>query len=105
MGCAHPPAAVAVKVFVEKNIIAEVFVGLKQINISEHRPFSVLIFFENIDHSLRQIISDLLERLVVSGSCRVFYLKIVSIVMMKTFKGFNQEKVYGKPNRSTPIGI
>src|SRR6516162_3434101 len=59
---AHTPPAVAVKIFVEQNVVAEVRISEGALVHAVHRPVTLLVDEEQTREARGQLIGDLVER-------------------------------------------
>src|SRR5687767_3901870 len=105
MGRSCPSAIITVEVFEEQNVIMKMFVILKFLVFTEHRPLPLLVFCKDTDHAIRKIICNLFQCVHFSGTCGMFDLKVIPIIMMEALQRFYDEVVYGKPYWTTPVGV
>ena len=75
MACSEAATVVAVKVFVEQNMIAKMRVGLKLLGLAEDRPPAVVVFQEDARQPPRQFLGDLPEVHHLARAGRAFDLE------------------------------
>src|SRR5277367_2580843 len=102
---ANSSAGVAVKIFVERHVIAPMRIGLKFLGLAEHRPPSVAVAQEDPRKPARKLRRYFPEVLPLPGSRRKFRIESVAQKMVKLLKRFDQKKIHRKPDRPAPIRI
>ena len=83
MGCASTPSVVAMEIFEEPEIIAEVFVILQSGVIAEDWSASGGILSKDADQAVGKICGNFLQRQQISGAGGMLDFEIISIVMME----------------------
>src|SRR5215472_4888372 len=80
---AHTPPAVAVEVFIEENVVAEVRIFERALVHAVHRPMTLLVGEEQARESLGELIGHLVERGESPRAGRALDAKIIAIVVVK----------------------
>src|SRR5688500_13028402 len=93
------------KVFVEKQVVAETFIGLIFFIITENRSSALFIFAEDIGKTRGKIVSDLSQVHHFTRTCWMLYQEIITVVMVKTLQRFNNKIIYRKPCGTAPVRI
>src|SRR5258708_1990065 len=99
---AETRTVVAVKVFVEQNVIAPVGVGLKLLGAPIHRPATILVAHKGCGKPIGDLVAHLKEVQHVAGSGWTLNLKTVAVVGVELQQRSNDHDVYRKPHRTSP---
>src|ERR1700758_3486237 len=103
---ADAAAAVAVKVLIEKNVVAEVWIVLPPCRVmSVERAAPARITQENAREPHGELVGNLIECQEASGAGGAFDLEVVAVVVVKLLQRLDDQEVHGKPDRSAPVGI
>ena len=76
-------AAVAMKILVEQEMVAPVWVCLQECIAAVEGPVALLIAQKEIDQPVREHIGHAIQRQILAGACRAFDQKIIAVVVMK----------------------
>src|SRR6266566_9078520 len=105
MAGADATAIVSMKILVEENQILPVRIMLELVRSSMNRPQSVLIAQEGSRETPRDLLRNFPEREEVPRPCRAFDLVFLAEIVVELLEGFDDQKVYRKPDRAPPVGI
>src|SRR4051812_19024608 len=87
---AHPAPGIAVKILVEQDVIAEVWITRELRVIVKHRTFALFILQKNSREPARQFVRDFFDGDEVSRSVRTFDLEVITVVVMELLQRFDQ---------------
>src|SRR5712691_6760904 len=96
---------ITVEVFVKEHQIAPMWVRLKLLQFSEHRPAALLILKEYARHTARQFSRHFPQGHHLSRPGRELDLELVPEVVMELLERLDQQVVHREPDRSTPVGV
>ncbi len=88
MRCAHAAPVVAVKVFVEEDVVLEVRVGGELRVILQHGALTVLAFQEQPREPVGEFAGDFVDGQEFPRAGGAFDLEIVAIIVMEFLQGF-----------------
>src|ERR1700745_2039194 len=77
--CAAAPPVVAVKVFMEQDVVLEMRIGLKFLIAAEHRAPAVGVTLEQLEHAAAQLVGNLVEGKHNARAGRTFDLEPVTV--------------------------
>ena len=97
--------AVAVKIFVEQQIVAEMDVLLLEPRVPEHRSAAVFVAKKDPAQPLGKLISHFTEITQPARPDWTLYLEIVSVITVEPAQRFDDQKVHRHPDRAAPIRI
>jgi len=80
---AKPLPIVTMKIFVEKDIILEMRIGLQFLSSSIDRPLPVFIPQKDPGKALRKLHTDLIQRIELPGMRRILDLEIIPIIVVE----------------------
>ena len=83
-------SAFAVKIFIEKNELAPVRIGVKLWRVPVHRTVALFVAQENSGEAMREFCGNFGKCEPVTGTRRELDFEIVSEVMMKLLQRFDQ---------------
>src|SRR5262249_20476619 len=98
-------AIVAMKIFIEHNVVAPVGIILEFPGATVHGAISFLVPQENALEPARNLPSDLEEVHVFAGPGGAFDFEIVAIKLVEVEQPSYQETVDGHPDRPAPVRI
>src|SRR5262244_1482311 len=102
---AHAPSAVAVEVFVEENVIAEVRILEGALVQAVHRPMTVLVGEEQPRKAPGKLIGYFIDGHERSGAGGALDAEVIAIVVMELLQRFDDEEIDRKPDRSAPVRV
>src|SRR5579863_8967975 len=93
------------KVLVEQNVIAEVRVVGELRMVFEHWPTAICLLQEKARQTTAQFRGHLVKGEEFSGPSRTFDLELISVVIVKTLQGLDDEIVNWQPDGPTPVRV
>ena len=102
---ADAAAGVAMEVFVEQQVIAEMRVLLQARVMREYGPMPVLVREENASEPRGELVGDVIDREERSGSSRTFDAEVAAEVVVKLLQRFDDEEIHRKPDRAAPVRV
>src|SRR2546423_209472 len=105
MTCAETSAVVAVKVLVKLDQITPIWILLKPLNVTVHRPASGGVTHQWQRQSLRNIGCNIPQRHHRSRARWKFNLEVVAKIEVKPLKRLDQQEIDRKPDRTAPIRV
>src|SRR5260370_14836153 len=96
---------IAVKIFVEKDEVAPVWIALKEIAAARNGPAAVRIAEKNANQPPGNFCRYLPEIRFVAGMRRAFHFEIFAVVVMKLLQRFHQKIIHRKPDGPSPVRI
>src|SRR6516165_5839496 len=102
---ADAAAIVAMEVFVEQQVVAEVRIALQLRVVAEDCPPTLLVAQEQPTQSTRQLLRHLFNGDEVAGTAWAFDLEVVAVVVMELLQRFDQEIIDREPDRTAPVGV
>src|SRR5260370_42702728 len=93
---------VAMKIFVEKNEVAPVWIALKEIDAARNGPAAVRIAEKNAHEPPGSFCRHLPEIRFAARMRRAFPFEISAVAGMKLLQRFDQEIIHRKPDRPHP---
>ena len=91
MACAQSRAVIAMKVFMEEDMVSPVWVLLQERVVAIERPSAALIAQEETDQPVREFIGNGIERQILARPGGTFDQKIIAIVVMELLQRFDQQ--------------
>ena len=101
----HATARVAVKVLVEQNVVAEVRIAGELGVIFEHRPLAIRPLQEEARQTTPQFLGHLVQGKEFAGPGRTFDFEVITVVVVKSLQGLDDEIVDRHPNGTAPIRV
>src|SRR3954469_23885762 len=95
-------AVVAMKIFMEQQTIAPVWIGVHSGVIAEYGAPSVLIARVNADKPLLQFRSDLGQCHHAARAGRAFDLEVIAEIPIENLQTFDHQIIERHPDRATP---
>src|SRR4029077_7762915 len=95
----------AVEVFVEKDQIAPVGIGLKLLHTPKHGTAAVVALQEYAGHAARRFSRPLPQSEHPPRPGGALYLEILAQVVMELLQRFDQQVVHRKPDRTAPVRV
>src|SRR5689334_13446682 len=89
---------VAVKVFMEQDVVTPVGIVLQAFLDAVIRTVTGIIAAEQLDQPLRKFIGNLTQGQVLARPGRTLYLKVVAVVMMKLLQRLDDQVVDREPD-------
>src|SRR3954465_10329763 len=105
MGGANASARIAVKVFIEEQVIPEMRVGLHTRVVTESRSAAIAICEEYLRQACRDFVRRVVQRDKLPGTGRTLDLELIAIIMMELLQGLDDQEVHGKPDRAPPVRV
>src|SRR5207302_653153 len=105
VGSADAPPGVAVKIFVEQNVIPEMRVAVQLRMVAEHWTAAIGVAQEQARQPPRQLIGGVFDRDEAPGIRGAFDLEIVAVVVMELLQRLDNEVVYRKPDWPAPVRV
>ena len=105
VSCASTAAVVSMEVLKKPEVIAKVWVALQLGVIAKGRAPSIFVLHKDTDQAIRQVVRNFFQCQHISGSGRMFDLKIAAVIVMKASQGFYDQIVHGKPDGPAPVGV
>src|SRR5258708_4897034 len=102
---AEAAAGFTVKIFVEENQIAPVWIGREPFIRSVTRAPAFFIREENAGESQVKFLSDLLQVHQPPGARGAFHPQMVAVEMMVSFERLDEQVIERKPNWTAPIRV
>src|SRR4029077_19438634 len=96
---------IAMEELVEQYIIAEVRVLLLDRRLAEDGPLSIFAAKEDAAQPAGKLGSDFAEMQHRSRSYRTFDLEVVAVVAVKPPQRFDDQRVYGHPERAAAVRV
>src|SRR5262249_30253044 len=105
MVSADAGAVVAMKVFVERNEVAPMGVGLELLGSSIDRTASVRVAQKNPLHAIHDLLAHLKQVHLLSRARRTLHLEAVAVIEVKLLQRVDHQHLHRHPDWSSPIGI
>src|ERR1700733_9004208 len=102
---AQPCAIVAIEIFQEKHVIAEVRVVLEQFFSVVYRPLAVWPWLEKRAQPCRKTVGRFIERNALARTGRKLDLERIAIVVVEALQSFYQQEIHREPNWPSPIRV
>lgn len=83
MGCANTPARVPVKIFVEQNVILEMWIARELRMIFQHRPLAISTLEEQAREPKRKLVRHLVDAHELAGPGWALDFEIVAVIVME----------------------
>src|SRR5258706_9501524 len=101
----HAAAGVAVKIFMEQDVVLEVGIVRELRMIFENGTLAVLAFQEKLREALRDFAGDFVDGEKFSRAGRTFDFEIIAVVAVELLERFDEQKVHWHPDRAAPVGV
>src|SRR5207253_5671551 len=98
-------ARIAVKIFVEEQVIPEMRVGLHTRVVTESRSAAIAIREEYLRQARRDFIRRIVQSDKLPGTGRTLDLEVIAIIVMELLQRLDDEEIHGKPDRSPPVRV
>ena len=105
MAGAYAGAVVAMEIFVKRNEITPMGIGLKPFGAAEYRPAAMLIAEKYAGEPLRYLTGDIPEGHELTGARRALEFVFVAEIKMKFLQRFDNQVIHRKPNGPAPVRI
>src|SRR5260370_2593459 len=105
MAGADSGPVVPMKIFVEQDQVAPVWIALKEIDAARNGPAAVRITQKDVCEPPGNFGGDLPEIRFVAGMRWTFHFEIFPVLVMKLLQRFHQYIIHRKPDRSAPVRI
>src|SRR5215470_4961727 len=105
MGCADAPACVAIKIFVEVDVVAKLFVLLKFRVERIYRPRAGRILEKYPGEAVNQFLGDLIKGEILARASGTLDLEVIPVIVMELLQRLDDQEVDWKPDRAAPIGV
>src|SRR5262245_1862256 len=105
MARAETGAVVAVEIFVERDEVPPLRVGLELGDAAVDRPAAIRPAEEDARQPSREIRRDVPQGRTRTRSGRVLDLKVGTVEVVELLKGLDQQVIDRKPDRAPPVGV
>src|SRR5579871_235740 len=105
MARAQARAIIAMKIFMEEDVVAPMLVALQERIAAVERPPAAFIAQEEVDEPVREVIGNRIQRQILPRAGGAFDQKIITIVVVELLQGLNQQIVDREPDRTAPVRV
>src|SRR5262245_60226854 len=102
---ANAGARVAMEVFVEKDQVAPVGIGLECLESAVDWPAAIRSAQEDARKAPRQLAGHIPERQELSGSRRELGLELAAVEVVEALERFHDEEIHREPDRAPPVRV